>query len=227
MSTLSLLEIGDAEYPVPNGTGVLTETDRESSAVLDLVQRYKTFQRKTAESYIRMAATLAEAHRQLSDMRLHDFCSAVGLEKGGSTYKKMLKIGQKLSRFEPFLDRLPDAWTTIHKLASLENHEFDRVATDERFGPTMTAVDLHEILGGKKSSSHAGELGEEERLPNDCRIHLNGFDKGQKMEVCEKVLSLAKEYGFKCSFSSSLEKELLPKPKKPSLREYLYDKVAA
>ena len=224
MSTL--LEIANAEEPVPFGTEdpapnaiddlVANETDIASPTLLDLVQRFRKFRKETAKNYIRMAATLAEAKRKLSELELNDFCAAVCLKYGGSTYKKMLKIGEKATRFEPFLDQLPDAWTTLYKLASLENEEFKRVTTDVRFGQGMTAVDLEKILAGEPNGLSSESTEQAERLSNDCRIHLKGFEAAQKIEVCRKLLSLAAEYGFKCSFSSSLEKELLPKPQKPS-----------
>ena len=184
----------------------------------DLVERYLTFAKKSAENIIKLAETLVEAKAALHELELRDFCKMVGLEFGGSTYRKLLKIGQEASRFEPFFQRMPNSWTTVYKLATLEKDKFDHVARDERFAPTMTASEVDLIISGEPP-------GDPERLPIDCRIHLDGFDKSKKLEVCGKLTKLADEYGFRFEFSSHIEKELVPTTR-PSLAQFLRDKAA-
>lgn len=115
---MSVLE-NTAVAVVPNGT--------ELSDFDSLVERYLTFAIKSAENIIRLAETLVEASN-LGEPKLLDFCTRVRLKYNGSTYRKQLKIGQEASRFEPFLERMPNNWTTVYKLAKLTKAQFDRVA---------------------------------------------------------------------------------------------------
>lgn len=197
----------ETEPPVPFGTA---EADK-------LAKRYLSFAKKSAENVIKMAETLVDAEK-LFEFARRDFCTAVKLEHSGSKYRKLLKIGQEASRFEPFLDRLPNSWTTLYRLAVLDKDQFDRVVKDELFAPTMTAAEVNLVLGGESDDDQS------EQLPIDCRIHLKGLEPSKKIEVCDKIMSLAEEYGeygFKYGFSASLEKELAPAPAKPSLVEFL------
>ena len=136
----SLLDIANAEDPVSDAAEDLVPNGTSDSLFDSLVERYRTFAKKSAENIIQLAETLVEAKAKLSGMQLHDFCQAVGLDQNGSKFRKLLTIGQEASRFEPYVDRLPTNWTTIYKLASLDGTVFDRVAKDARFAPMMTAV---------------------------------------------------------------------------------------
>jgi hypothetical protein len=203
----------DTDETVPNGTA--------TSRLDELINRYNSFAKKSAENIIKMAETLVDAER-LSELERHAFCAAVSLSR--PTYQKLLKIGQEASRFEPFLEQLPNSWTTLYKLAALEIKQFDRVAHDPQFAPTMTAEELKVILGdinssaskskgksagkskcksagkGKSGCDHGtgagGDGGHAERLWADCIIiHLKGLEPSKRKEVCNKALSLAEEYG--------------------------------
>ena len=136
----------------------------------------------------------------------------VGLEHEGSTFRKLLKIGNEASRFEPFFERMPNSWTTVYTLAKLEKDKFDRVTSDSRFAPTMTANDVNSIVKGPSENS--------DRMSRDWTIDLSSFDRPMKIEVCRKLRDLVKEFGFRYVIGSDLAKEL--KPKEPSnLLEFL------
>lgn len=66
----------------------------------------------------------------------------------------------------------------------------------------MTAGEIDQILSGDSSGKDHPN-----RRPCDCRIRLSG-DKFKKLEVCNKLMSLAEQYGFHYTFSARLEKEL-------------------
>jgi hypothetical protein len=210
-----------APDPVTAATADTDETVPATSRVDELINRYNSFAKQSAENIIKMAETLVDAER-LSELERHAFCAAVSLSR--PTYQKLLKIGQEASRFEPFLEQLPNSWTTLYKLAALEIKQFDRVAHDPQFAPTMTAEELKVILGdinssagkskgksagkskgksagkGKSGGDHgtgaAGDGGHAERVWADCIIiNLKGLEPSKRKEVCNKALSLAEEYG--------------------------------
>ena len=50
------------------------------------------------------------------------------MDPKGTTARKLKEIGEKLTRFQPYLEKLPNTWTTIYVLAKMDDHEFQRVA---------------------------------------------------------------------------------------------------
>jgi hypothetical protein len=177
--------------PVPNGT--------EASIFDGLVNRYRGFARKSAEHIIKLGETLLEAKQTLSDQRLKDFCHEVRLEHDGSTFRKLLKIGEEASRFEPFVESMPVGWTTIYKLATLEKDKFDTVAHNDRFGPTMTERQVRAIVNGDGTSNNRPR-----RSLDDCCIDLCGLDDATILEFREKLIALVDDFGVKCSFSARI-----------------------
>ena len=126
---------------------VLNGTEIDPSTYVNLVQRYRHFAKESAANIVKLAETLVIAEQNLAPVNFSKFCEEVGLHKEGSTYRKLMIIGANASRFEPFYDRLPNAWTTVYKLASIKQNEFDRVTKSDQFSPFMTAKDVTEVLG--------------------------------------------------------------------------------
>jgi hypothetical protein len=175
---------------VPNGTEI------HSPNYVKLVEQYKLFARKTAENIIGLAETLVIAEDQLAPFDFRRFCRDVGLEHDGSTFRKLKAIGEKVSRFEPFVERMPNTWTTVYKLASLKDNEFDRVTKSELFTPFMTATDVNLIVGApKQKSGHQ----------RDLIIDLSGLDQSVKIDLYRKVMALEEQFKFKLTVSDELK----------------------
>jgi hypothetical protein len=199
-------------------TSVTVQNGTEIAAPIyaDLVQRYHTFAKHSAENIIKLAETLLEAKDRLLDADLRKFCEEVGLEHDGSTYRKLMKIGTEASRFEPFVERMPNNWTTLYKLAKLDKGAFDLVANDNRFTTTMTASEVDAVVGGSST-------GKNEHC-RDLMIGLSGFDRVTMIAVCKRIKDLKQEFGFKFEVAGHIEKEIRPTTKL-SFLDYL-DQVA-
>jgi hypothetical protein len=104
-------------------------TEVETPTFLDLVDRYLTFAKASAENIIALAKTVKDAKDHLSENELDMFCDRVRLNRRSSTFRKLMKIGENAARFEPFIEKLPSAWTTVYKLAMLSDAEFDTPTT--------------------------------------------------------------------------------------------------
>jgi hypothetical protein len=174
-----------------------------STTYRSLVAQYRTFAKKTAENIVRLAETLVEAKLELTEAELRQFCSEVGLEHEGSTFRKLLKIGNEASRFEPFFERMPNSWTTVYKLAKLEKDVFDHVARDHRFTPMMTASEVDAITARSSDKNS-------EQLSRDLTIDLHGFDRAKKVAVLQKIEGLVQEFGFVVKIGNDLVKEMRP-----------------
>ena len=172
-------------------TTTTNATDICSPEYVHLVQRYLRFAKASAENIVKLAETLYVAQRTLAPDHFDSFCAEVSLDKDGSTYRKLFEIGKKAARFEPFFDRMPSAWTTVYKLATIENDEFDRVTKSDRFSRYMTAKDVTEVLGksvNKTSSAIAisidlHELGE----PDKCAVYREIHDICERFKLSVKL----------------------------------------
>jgi hypothetical protein len=141
------------ENPVPNRTATVPNGTSSDSEVDELIKQYLSLGKVSAETFVKKAVTVAKAEK-LSKSKRQQFCTVVNLQYDGSKYRKLLKIGQEASRFEPVFDRLTNSWTTLYKLAVLEKDQFDRVTQDVRFDPMMTAAEVNVILTGKSGGAN-------------------------------------------------------------------------
>ena len=176
-------------YPKPEGARALTPSWLSSTGNL---------RKESAENIIKLADTLVRAKAGLSKEDFDRFCEEVHLEKDGSTFRKLTSIGEKIGRFEPFFDRLPNNWTTLYKLASIDDAKFERVTADaDRFQPFMTARDISLILGipprSRKTQDH------------DVVIDLNGLDGDRKREVYQQLQLLKERFGFQLTPGQTLK----------------------
>jgi hypothetical protein len=208
----------------------VTPTDIVNSKVINLVERYRFFAQASAQNVIQLATTLAEANRELSEAELTAFCKEVGIKQKSSTYRKLTHIGLNAARFETHLDRMPTAWTTVYDLAKLSEQDFEKVATNDDFSPTMTAKSITEIVGptqkqstkrtSKVSAASPAEVAKVANSgspadvpilsPKTIFINLDGLDEDDVVETYNNVQMMHFDKHFTFEISNSL-RELLAK----------------
>ena len=186
-------ELKTAEVAViQSGTALITPQ------IEKYVNRYNSFLKKTAEAVLGLAQTLAEAKKNLNGVDFNIFCDEVGTPEEGSTYKKLLKIAENATRFQPFVERLPNTWTTIYKLAKLPPEKFERVSAD--LTPFITAREINEIVGDEK------EARKTERY--DIKLSFEDMLPEQKQKIYEELDRLKTEYSFKVQETMDFKEEL-------------------
>jgi hypothetical protein len=175
---------------ITNQTSIETEMEIMTPACVAFVDQYRLFTKQTAEAIIKAAETLYKAHEMLAPVDFHQFCKEVDLVEDGSKFKKLMAIGNAVSRFEPYLDRMPNAWTTIYKLAILEGNEFEQVVQSASFAPFMTANDIDVVLKGPKTK---GALG---KTADGLIIDLSGLERTVQRDVYRQLRALRQKFGF-------------------------------
>ena len=158
-----------AGLTVPNGTDI---SDLEA-----FVTRYRGFVQKSAEGILGLAETVLQAKSVLSDAQLNDFCEKVRLDRTGSTYRKLIAIGEAAARFKPFIERMPPNWTTMHRLAALNTADFDRLSEDDRFTSATTSSEIDQILHDLPEAGPG-------KFSSDFSIDASGVD--QKRELSSR-----------------------------------------
>jgi hypothetical protein len=175
----------------PKGANVI------SPVVSDYVGRYQCFLRKTAEAILGLAQTLSEAEECLDEVDFAIFLEEIDLEKGSPTYSKLKKIGEALSRFQPYVEKLPNTWTTLYALAKIDPTDFDRVSAN--LNPFITVKEIQGLLG--KDSVVASKK-------SDFAISLNDLEADRKSELYNELKKLKERFGFNLATSQTLVTEL-------------------
>ena len=176
----------------PNGNSDI------KAEILSFVDRYQTFLRKTAEAILGLAETLVQAETELNGVDFLIFCENVGLVKGSPTYSKLKQIGERSDRFRPFIDRLPNSWTTIYKLSKLQPDQFARVSAS--LTPFITSKEIDEQVGINRTASVSQTY--------DFKIALGFLDGDSKAEVYEALLALKARFKFSLSEDRKVLDEL-------------------
>lgn len=175
-----------------NGNVVITPE------IFSYVSRYQNFLRKTAESIIGLSVTLIEAEESLNDLDFSIFCDQVGIKINDSTYSKLKKIGQNAARFSPFVDRLPNSWTTIYKLSKLQADQFDLVAPT--LTPYTTSKQIDQQVGGIVASNN-------KKIP-DLKIDFGSMSPAVKKELYLIIDGLKTQYNFSMVANNSFISEI-------------------
>ena len=134
---------------------ILKLVPNQSEVVKSLAEQYRKFAKASGEDILGLAETVYLANRELNLRFLEEFYQEVGLDPKGTTARKLKEIGEKLTRFQPYLDKLPNTWTTIYVLAKMDDHEFQRVADSGVLHPFVTLKAIEDVVRVKKPGEEA------------------------------------------------------------------------
>ena len=180
---------------------ILKLVPNQSEAVKSLAEQYRKFAKASGEDILGLAETVYLANRELNLRFLEEFYQEVGLDPKGTTARKLKEIGEKLTRFQPYLEKLPNTWTTIYVLAKMDDHEFQRVA------------DFWRLASVRDAESHRGRRqGQETRRGRAHlqRLHRSeqGRQRSEAKEFARKLKSLLAEYHVDLETSTGHKSEL-------------------
>jgi hypothetical protein len=160
--------------------------------VMHYVSLCRTFARNTAENIIRLGQTVMDASIKLTGSQLDQFLVHVGIDKNGSTYRKLRIIGEQADRFLNVLDHLPNNWTTVYALAKMERSDFDRLVEVKALSPTSTMGMIKSVLATKKEE--ANQLVLSISIPSETPEHA--------FQLEQEVKALVEEFGGRMRWSN-------------------------
>jgi hypothetical protein len=161
-----------------------TESDRK---VRSLIERYRSLLKTSGGSIIEQAETIYDVERNLSEWLRDEFYQQVSLDPEGATVRKLKVIGSKSARFKPFLDRIPNTWTTLYDLAKLSSEDFQKVTDAELLTPFVTAKDIREFVRGKTPGDG------ERRRRTKVTIDLTEAEDGKALYA--EIARLSRQHG--------------------------------
>jgi len=178
----------------PNGNSYV------SSTVDEYVDRYNALLCKSADAFIALGETLYEAKEILNKDDFTLFLEKTGLKNSKSTYSKLLKIGEEAPRLRPYVNNLPQSWTTLYALSKIEVDQFEKIAP--QITAYSTAKDISSLVEDKTENK------EKIVLKNDLVLSLADLDLDSKQKVVAVIQELEAQYKFNLKINADLSKEL-------------------
>lgn len=175
-----------------NTTIATIEVATADEQIMHYVSMYRAIARSTAENIIRLGQTVMDASIKLTGSQLDQFLVHVGIDKNGSTYRKLRIIGEQADRFLNVLDHLPNNWTTVYALAKMERSDFDRLVEVKALSPMSTMGMIKSSLEPKKEK--AKQLTLSISIPSDTPEHA--------FQLEQEVKALVEEFGGRMRWSN-------------------------
>ena len=76
---------------------------------------------------LEMAGIFVRAHNELDGTLIPAFYKKIGLLSDSSKARKLKRIGEASARLQPYLEKLPSAWTTLYELTKLGADDFKKI----------------------------------------------------------------------------------------------------
>jgi hypothetical protein len=153
MASLQNDELSDQAHESADVRAHDAQKEKEIKA---FVREYKAHAKKSAENVLGLVRTIMRVEGELGGLYKPAFYAEVGLDRDLSKLAKLKKIGEKMHRFQPYLESLPNSWTTLYELARLEDEPFRLVADSGILHPLATMKEIDEALGRSAAKGKTG-----------------------------------------------------------------------
>jgi hypothetical protein len=117
--------------------------------MIDIVSRFNSYKRKSAENIIEMGRVVLEA-KSLPRDEYHLFCSLIGYDHGSSTIRKLESIGSKYEYLISKSDRLPTNWTVIYEISRLGEDVIEDYIQSNKITDQSTGSAIDKLLIDQK-----------------------------------------------------------------------------
>jgi len=117
--------------------------------IFNIVGRFKSYKRKTAENIIEMGRVVIEAKSFPID-EYHDFCLLIGYDWTSSTVRKLESIGNKYEYLISKSDNLPTNWTVLYEISRLGEDVIEDYIQNNKITPQSTGSAIDKLLIDQK-----------------------------------------------------------------------------
>ena len=185
--------MSDTDGTSKMGISDAQEPNNPDEVVDALISECRTIARRNAANVLALASTIFRVEAELSGCYRRRLYAEVGLDENGSTVRKLRLIGDRLTRFQPYLDVIPCGWTTLYALAALDEAKFQLVVKSGVLHPFATMKEIDAVLGktGAKSAR------ESKKSAREFRVFVDLSEIGvrsRQVEFAHKLKQLVDEY---------------------------------
>lgn len=136
-------------------------TVEEQNLIIQTAQNYAdqfmSFKKHSAEGLLHMSKAVADAKSKHKEV-LKTFCKMTELDPASSTFRKYNAIGQNFDRLMEYVEKLPNNWTTLYKVASLTPSDFQKLVDSNQLTPNIKASTIREVLGNSGVKNTSGTI---------------------------------------------------------------------
>jgi len=136
-------------------------TPEQEKAIIQTAQnfanQFMSFKKQSAEGLLQMSKAVSDVKSKHKDA-LKKFCILTELDPSSSTFRKYNAIGQNFERLIEHVEKLPNTWTTLYKVASLTPREFQKLVDSRRLTPKIKAATINEVLGNSVKKVSSGTI---------------------------------------------------------------------
>lgn len=130
-----------------------TVLDQSTTAEIEQYsQQFLSLAKASTENTVAMCEVLHKAkqafkEKDTKNVLFRELCKSIGYENGANdpTIKKFLRIGESAERFRPYLNRLPNSWTTLYEITQLDNALFERAIEDGAINIKMLGKEVRSL----------------------------------------------------------------------------------
>lgn len=170
-------------------------------------QQFLSLAKASTENTVAMCEVLHKAKQEFKEkdeknVLFQELCKNIGYTKGANdpTIKKFLRIGESAERFKPYLDRLPNSWTTLYEITQLDDALFERAVEEGAINIKMLGKEVKSLKQANLPASQ--KLIAPEKKPS-VQISLPANIDKQTLESFLKEIEVLK-------FSYKLEIQVNP-----------------
>jgi hypothetical protein len=130
-----------------------TVLDQSTSAEIEqYTQQFLSLAKTSTENTVAMCEVLHKAkqafkEKDTKNVLFTELCKSIGYDKGANdpTIKKFLRIGESAERFRPYLDRLPNSWTTLYEITQLDEELFNQAIEEGAINIKMLGKEVRSL----------------------------------------------------------------------------------
>ena len=135
---------------------------KDLTTVNGYIQYYQQYTKSTVENILKLSCLIVEMKEkeqsgELNQSDVDYFCLSVGLNRKGSTFRKFEQIGKHSETFWKYIDKLPDSYTVLYEITTLDSDKFEELMTNNQITSYVTLKDIKR-LGNKKSKVNSNQF---------------------------------------------------------------------
>jgi len=185
-----------------SSTPILTTVDQvTASEIEEYSKQFLSLAKASTENTVAMCEVLHQAkldfkEKDPKNVLFQELCKSIGYEKGANdpTIKKFLRIGESANRFRPYLDRLPNSWTTLYEITQLDDALFDHAMESGAINIKMIGKEVKSLKNINQPKVEKPALMIEKKAT--IEITLSSEADKQTLEALCKELEMLK-FNFK------------------------------
>ncbi len=185
-----------------SSTPILTSVDQlTASEIEQYSQQFLSLAKASTENTVAMCEVLHKAkldfkEKDQKNMLFQELCKSIGYEKGANdpTIKKFLRIGESAEKFKPYLDRLPNSWTTLYEITQLDDALFNHAMENGAINIKMIGKEVKSLKSINQPKVEKTTLIIEKKPSIEITL-TNETDKQSLAALCKELEML--KFNFK------------------------------